>query len=236
MSTKKIAGIKHIFFDLDHTLWDFEKNSESVIESLLVTYDVERLYNITATDFIKKYKKINKKLWHLYSHKKITKEELRSTRFTKTLEKCGAKNKELGLLLEEAYIAKSPYQTRLLEGANEILDYLKPKYELHILSNGFKEVQHIKLHESGIKKHFNNIFISEEMGFQKPEKEIFDTARKIAKVDAENCIMIGDDFGNDVEGALNAGWKAVYYSLRKRRIKNPNLYQIKNLLALKDLL
>ena len=236
MSTKKIADIKHIFFDLDHTLWDFEKNSESVIESLLVTYDVERLYNIDAKDFIKKYKKINKKLWHLYSQKKITKEELRSTRFTKTLEKCGAKNIKLGLLLEKAYIAKSPYQTRLLEGTNEILDYLKPKYELHILSNGFKEVQHIKLHESGIKKHFNNIFISEEMGFQKPEKEIFDAARKIAKVDADECIMIGDDFGNDVEGALNAGWKAVYFSSRKRRIKNPNLFQIKNLLDLKDLL
>jgi len=236
MSAKKIAGIKDVFFDLDHTLWDFEKNSESVIESLLVTYDVERLYNITAEQFIKKYKKINKKLWHLYSHKKITKEELRNSRFTKTLEKLGAKNKELGLLLEKEYIAKSPYQTALLEGTNEILDYLKPKYRLHILTNGFKEVQHIKLHESGIKKHFNNIFISEEMGFQKPDKEIFEAARKTAKVDTDACIMIGDSFENDIAGALNAGWKAIYFSSRKKRMKNPNLFQIRNLLELKDLL
>jgi putative hydrolase of the HAD superfamily len=236
MSTKKIAGIKHIFFDLDHTLWDFEKNSETVIESMLVTYDVERLYNITSADFIKKYKKINKKLWHLYSHKKITKEELRSTRFTKTLDRLGAKNEELGLLLEKEYIAKSPYQTHLLEGANEILDYLQPKYELHVLTNGFKEVQHIKLHESGIKKHFNNIFISEEMGFQKPDKEIFDAAQKVAKVNAEECIMIGDSFENDIQGALKAGWKAVYLSSRKKRMKNENLFQINNLLELKELL
>jgi putative hydrolase of the HAD superfamily len=236
MSTKKIAGIKHIFFDLDHTLWDFEKNSESVIESLLVTYDVERQYNITSEAFIKKYKKINHKLWHLYSRKKITKDELRSTRFTKTLEILGAKNIELGLLLEKEYIARSPYQTALLEGANEILDYLKPKYELHILTNGFKEVQHIKLHESGIKKHFNNIFISEEMGFQKPDKEIFDAARNIANVNTNECIMIGDSFENDIQGALNAGWKAVYLSSRKKRLKNQSLHQINNLLELKELL
>ena len=204
MSTKKIAGIKHIFFDLDHTLWDFEKNSETVIEQLLVTYDVERQYNVTAETFIKKYKKINHRLWHLYSHKKITKEELRNARFAKTLERLGAKNKELGILLEKEYIAKSPYQTNLLEGTNEILEYLKPKYELHILSNGFKEVQRIKLHESGIKKYFTHIFISEEMGVQKPDREIFDIVRKRADVGADSCIMIGDNFTNDVEGALKA--------------------------------
>ncbi len=236
MSAKKIAGIKHIFFDLDHTLWDFEKNSETVIKQLLVTYDLERLYNLTADDFIKKYKKINHKLWHLYSHKKITKEELRNTRFSKTLKKFGAKNEELSLLLEKEYIARSPYQTHLLDGANEILDYLKPKYHLHILTNGFKEVQHIKLHESGIKKYFNNIFISEEIGFQKPDIEIFEAAQKKAIVKADECIMIGDNYPNDIEGALNAGWKAIYISNRKKRTKNENLFQINNLLELKELL
>jgi putative hydrolase of the HAD superfamily len=233
---KKIADIKHVFFDLDRTLWDFEKNSETVIEQLLRDYGIESTYQTTAADFIKKYRKINHKLWHLYSHKKITKDELRSTRFSKTLEKLGAKNQELGALLEKDYIAKSPYQTRLLEGANEILDYLKPKYKLHILSNGFKEVQHIKLHESGIKKHFNNIFISEEMGFQKPDKEIFYAAQTKVNVKPEHCIMIGDDFGNDIEGALNAGWKAIYLTSRKKRVKHKDMYQIKSLLELQELL
>lgn len=216
MGTKKIADIKHIFFDLDRTLWDFEKNSETVIKLMLAEHGIENTYSVTTSDFIKSYKKINHELWHLYSHKKISKEELRSTRFTKTLEKLGKKNEELGLLLEKEYIAKSPYQTVLLEGANEILDYLKPNYKLHILSNGFKEVQHIKLHESGIKKHFNTIFISEEMGFQKPDKEIFLAAQLKAEVDANNCIMIGDDFTNDIEGALNAGWKAIYLTALKK--------------------
>lgn len=225
-----------MFFDLDRTLWDFEKNSEAVIKVLLKDYDIENTYETNADDFIKKYRKINHKLWHLYSHKKITKEELRSTRFSKTLEKLGAKNEELGALLEMEYIAKSPYQTRLLEGANEILNYLKPKYKLHILSNGFKEVQHIKLHESGIKNHFNNIFISEEIGFQKPDREIFHAAQTKTGVRPEHCIMIGDDFGNDIEGSLNAGWKAVYLTSRKRRIKHTDMYQINGLLELKELL
>jgi putative hydrolase of the HAD superfamily len=233
---KKIADIEHVFFDLDRTLWDFEKNSETVIKELVVTYDIEMIYQTTADNFIKRYRKINHKLWHLYSHKKITKNELRSTRFSKTLEKLGAKNEELGALLEKEYIAQSPYQTKLLEGTNEILDYLKPKYKLHILSNGFKEVQHIKLHESGIKKHFNNIFISEEMGFHKPDKEIFYAAQTKAKVKPDHCIMIGDDFTNDIEGALNAGWKAVYLTARKKRIRHSNMYQINDLLELKSLL
>lgn len=236
MSLKKIAGIKHVFFDLDHTLWDFEKNSETVIAWLLETYEVEKSYHITTADFIKAYKKINHKLWHLYSLKKISKEELRNTRFTKTLKKFGIKNESLGLLLEEDYIATSPYQTNLLEGTNEILAYLKPTYTLHILTNGFKEVQHIKLHESGIKKHFNTIFISEEMGFQKPDKEIFMAAQQQAGISSNECIMIGDNFTNDIEGALNAGWKAVYLSPKKKRSKNNDLFQIKNLLELKELL
>ena len=233
---KKITGIEHIFFDLDRTLWDFEKNSENVIKSLLVTYDVERLYRINADEFIKKYKKINHKLWHLYSHKKISKEELRSTRFTKTLEKSGAKNEELGSLLEKEYIRQSPYQTKLLEGAIDLLDYLKPNYRLHILSNGFKEVQHIKLHESGIKKYFTHIFISEEIGFQKPDQEIFFAAQIKAQVQPHKCIMIGDDFTNDIEGALNAGWKAVYLTEIKKRIKHIGMYQVKSLAELKEML
>ena len=233
---KKIEGIRHVFFDLDRTLWDFEQNSETVIKELLTKYDIEKMYSVSADKFIKTYKKINHKLWQLYSKNKITKDELRTTRFSKTLEKLGAKNNELGTLLEQDYIAKSPYQTKLLEGANNILDYLKPTYKLHILSNGFKEVQHIKLHESGIKQHFNNIFISEEMGYQKPDKEIFLAAQNKAGTTASACMMIGDDFTNDIEGALNAGWKAVYLTRRKKRLTHKNMYQIHSLTELKDLL
>jgi putative hydrolase of the HAD superfamily len=233
---KKITGIKHIFFDLDRTLWDFEENSETVIKSLLETYDIEKLYNTHTNTFIKTYKKINHKLWHLYSQHKISKEELRSTRFTKTLEKLGAKNEELGALLEEEYIKQSPYQTKLLEGAMAILDYLKANYTLHIISNGFKEVQHIKLQSSGIKDYFTHIFISEEIGFQKPAKEIFHAAQAKTNVEAGACIMIGDDFTNDIEGALNAGWKAVYLTSIKKRIKHPGMYQVKSLAELKELL
>jgi putative hydrolase of the HAD superfamily len=92
------------------------------------------------------------------------------------------------------------------------------------------------LHESGIKKYFTHVFISEEMGVQKPDRAIFDIARKQADIDIGSCIMIGDNFVNDIEGALKADWKAVYYTPRKKRIKLDNLYQIKSLLELKELL
>ncbi|MBS1646152.1 MAG: YjjG family noncanonical pyrimidine nucleotidase [Bacteroidetes bacterium] len=234
MEDKKLTEIKHVFFDLDRTLWDFEKNSETVIKQLLVKYDIERQYNIRFESFLKKYKKVNQKLWHLYTHKKITKEELRSTRFVKTFRLFNIKEETLGLLFEEEYIKESPYQTNLLEGSEEILKYLKRNYTLHVLTNGFKEVQHIKLEKSGIKKYFSHVFISEEMEAQKPHKMIFDKARNAVHALEKECLMIGDDYTNDIQGALKAGWKAAHLSARKKRVKKPRFIQIKKLLELKD--
>ena len=198
MVPKKISGIKHIFFDLDRTLWDFEKNSEAVIRLLISNERLQEQFGIMPELFIKKYRKINHYLWHLYSQKKISKEELRNSRFTKTLEKLGLNNPELGWKMEQAYIAQSPYQTLLLDGTMEVLEYLSPRYTLHILSNGFKEVQHIKLRESGIQGHFQTVCISEEMGFQKPETQIFHLAQQKVHAEKSSCLMIGDEFTNDI--------------------------------------
>lgn len=233
---QKIAGIKHIFFDLDRTLWDFEFNSENVILEMFIAYRLEEKCHTSAAKFIEAYKHINKKLWHLYGVKKISKEELRKRRFTKTLAGFGVHDRGLGASLEYDYVSKSPYQTKLLEGAHEILDYLKPLYALHILTNGFKEAQHIKLKESGIRDHFNNIFISEEIGFQKPDMEIFHAVQSKAAAQPAECLMIGDDLAADIKGALKAGWKAVYFSKNKKNIRTPGYLHINKLEELKDLL
>ncbi|MGZ4103599.1 MAG: HAD hydrolase-like protein, partial [Bacteroidia bacterium] len=165
----KIAGIKHIFFDLDRTLWDFEKNSENILHQLIQTYGLTAKCGVDAPVIIDTYKKINKELWEQYGNNQITKEQLRSSRFTKTLATFDYHFLGFGLELEKEYIERSPYQTHLIEGTLEVLEYLKKKYDLHILTNGFKEIQHIKLKQSNLKPFFAHVVISEETGYQKPD-------------------------------------------------------------------
>lgn len=208
----KIAGIKHIFFDLDRTLWDFEKNSETVLAQLINIYGLESKCNVPASVIIDKYREVNRELWKQYSRKEIDKEQLRSSRFTKTLAHFNYHFLGFGLQIEKEYIERSPYQTHVIEGAHEILEYLRPTYNLHILTNGFAEVQHIKLKQSNLNKYFQHIFISEEIGHQKPDPKIFAAALKKTNASPGECLMIGDDHYGDVQGALDAGWHAVHFS------------------------
>ena len=208
----KIAGIKHIFFDLDRTLWDFEKNSETVLFQLIHTYGLERKCNVTAEAIVDKYREVNKELWRQYNRKEITKEQLRSSRFTKTLAHFNYHFLGFGLQLEKDYMERTPYQTHVIEGAHEILEYLQPGYKLHILTNGFAEVQHIKLKQSDLGKYFQHIFISEELGHHKPDHQVFTAATSRVKANPDECLMIGDDHYGDVQGALSAGWHAVHFS------------------------
>jgi len=209
---EKIAGIKHIFFDLDRTLWDFEKNSETVLAQLVDIYGLESKCGVTKTEIIDKYREVNRELWQQYGRKEIDKEQLRSSRFTKTLAHFDNHFLGCGLQLEKDYIERSPYQTHVIEGAHEILEYLRPTYNLHILTNGFSEVQQIKLKQSNLRKYFNHIFISEELGHQKPDQKIFESVLQKINAAPDECIMIGDDHNIDVQGAMDAGWQAVHFS------------------------
>ncbi len=225
--------IKHIFFDLDRTLWDFEKNSEETLQELFVEFELNN--HIESFDaFYKKYIDINKNLWKLYRKNKITKEELRHKRFDETLKKLKVIKSNLGKDFGEEYIKRSPQKTNLIEGTKEVLEHLKEKYSLHIITNGFKEVQYIKLNNSGISTYFQNIIISEEVGYNKPHIKIFRHAESLTKTSSVECLMIGDDYEPDVKGALNAGWKAIFFSNRK--INNPLSTQISQLKEIKKLL
>jgi putative hydrolase of the HAD superfamily len=229
----KIAGIKHIFFDLDRTLWDFEKNSENILLQLIETYGLAAKCGVEAPAIISTYKKINQELWHQYSLNQITKEQLRSSRFTKTLATFNYHFLGFGLELEKEYIERSPYQTHLIEGTLDILEYLNQKYELHILTNGFKEIQHIKLKQSNLRKFFAHVIISEEAGFQKPDKKIFEHAQEKANAKASECLMIGDDHNGDVQGAIDAGWHAIHFNPHGEPVGNHP--QIKSLNELRDI-
>ncbi len=230
----KIVGVKHIFFDLDRTLWDFEKNSENILLQLIETYGLETKCGVGASTIIDTYKKVNSDLWKQYSDNQITKKQLRSSRFTKTLASFDYHFLGFGMQLEREYIERSPYQTHVIPGSHEILEYLSGKYALHIMTNGFKEIQHIKLKQSKLDKYFDEVIISEEVGHQKPNEKIFLHAQEKVKSTSAECLMIGDDHYVDVQGALDAGWQAVHFNPTETHVGNH--LQIRTLSELKDLI
>ena len=218
--------IKHIFFDLDRTLWDFEKNSHTTLLQLISHFNLIEKGIDTPESFIKKYKIHNAKLWDLYREDKINKEELRSKRFLMTLAECGIDDKTLAEQFGLAYIKQSPLQTNLFSFSHEVLFYLKNKYTLHIITNGFEEVQHIKLAAADLKQYFDVVVTSEKAGVKKPNAKIFEFALEQVNAKAEESIMIGDDLAVDVLGAEKVGMQGIYFNPNKERQKKEVVHEI----------
>ncbi len=208
--------IKHIFFDLDDTLWDFEKNSGQVLEQLFAEFDLTGKLNTDFQTFHTTYKKTNLNLWLQYAKKEIDKQYLRNHRFNLVFNQFNYDNYAENLIITDHYLNRAPKGNHLKEGCIETLDYLKQNYQLHIITNGFKEVQHIKIDGCGLRNYFSNIIISEEHDLTKPDEKIFRLAEKFAGAKKEECVMIGDNFESDVEGAINAGWEAIYFPKEDR--------------------
>lgn len=204
--------IKHIFFDLDATLWDFEKNSQEALHEMFHQDDMNIKCGVDFETFHFEYKKINAELWRLYGLHEVTKEELRYQRFHQTFKHFKLNQLDLAMQWADNYVFISPRKTNLIHGAIDILDYLKPNYDLHIITNGFKEAQEIKFECCNLKPYFFEILISEELGVHKPNKRIFEMAQNRVNASHEECVMIGDSFESDVEGALNANWQAIYFN------------------------
>ncbi|MFM1745264.1 MAG: hypothetical protein RLZZ630_1201 [Bacteroidota bacterium] len=203
----------HLFFDLDHTLWDTDRNAE---ESLLELFEELNLRKMGVPDFDsfhETYRNHNEKLWGLYAENKVGKEVVRTHRFRQTLFDFGIDNPEMTELLSREFIVRTPRKPHLIEGATELLDRLHGNYILAIITNGFPEAQHIKMKHSGLDKYFRQVIVSEEVGVHKPDLQIFRHAMTLTGATlAENCMMIGDTFQTDVLGALNAGLTAVHFA------------------------
>ena len=228
--------IKHLFFDLDRTLWDFDSNSH---EELLQLYKHHQLHQkgiSLAEEFIKVYKRINHDCWEKYRKNILSKERLRTERFQLTLEYFGITNPDLANKIGTDYVNNSPYRTKLIPHSIELLNELKDRYQLHIITNGFEEVQHVKVKQSGLSKYFKNIITSEAAGVKKPDPKIFQFAFKNTGALAKNSIMIGDDINTDIKGAFTVNMKAIF--LNTYNIKHQlkiwkevqNLNQIKKIL------
>ena len=226
-------NIKHIFFDLDHTLWDFEKNSSLTFKFLLNKYNID----IDLKDFLKIYMPINFSLWNLYRDDKITKEYLRHNRLKSAFEKLNINIKSSVIDdISDDYVKHLPDNNFLLQDAIEVLDYLFQKYTLHIITNGFTEVQNTKIINSNLKKYFTCIIDSETVGVKKPHSKIFQYAYDISKATNKNqCLMIGDNYEADVMGAIKNGFKAIHLNSNNETL-HENSIIINDLISLKAIL
>ena len=221
--------ISDIFFDLDHTLWDFEKNSNLTFIKIFKINDLE----INIDVFLEAYNPINTNYWNLYRENKISKEKLRFFRLSDTFDKLEIDiDDSLIKKLSIDYIDHLSDNNNLIPGSIEVLDYLDNKYDMHIITNGFKEVQKKKIEKSNIIKYFKTITISEEVGYKKPNPIIFDYALKKANAKSSSSLMIGDSYKADVLGAIGFGMSAILFNFHKINAES-KIISIDNLLDLK---
>ncbi|WP_107038892.1 YjjG family noncanonical pyrimidine nucleotidase [Brumimicrobium mesophilum] len=221
--------IKDVFFDLDRTLWDFDRNSES---ALRIIYEELKLSDHSSSfdSFLDIYRDINAKYLGNYAEGKIDKIQLRNGRFTDTLKEFKIDNVRMGEDMSSRYLEISPFQTHLFPSTKEVLADLKNNnFKLHIITNGFKEVQFTKLKNSGIIEYFDDILCSEEIGKAKPHPLVFEGALKRTKAKAENSIMIGDDYNADVIGAENAGIRGVLFDPHRTHTNKIGIDRVEHL-------
>lgn len=211
-----IEGIKTVFVDLDDTIWWFSQNSLVSLRHVYDEYGLARFADYETFDGI--YHEINSRLWDLYHYGKIEKSYLVNERFRYTLEKIGyipeTEMETMSDVVNREYLRFLSFQPLLVPGAAEMLAYLSGRYDVNVLSNGFKGVQQQKLKSGGVDGYIRRVVLSDDCGVTKPLRGIFDYALDVCGADAASTVMIGDNYDTDVCGAKNAGWYAVLFNLR----------------------
>lgn len=224
--------IKHIFFDLDHTLWDFETNSSKTFSHILKKNELDINFN----DFIEVYKPINHKYWKLFREDKVSKKDLRYFRLKEAFDAINYKaSDDIIHILSEEYITFLSQHNALFNNAIEVLEYLKKKYVMHIITNGFEEVQFRKLKNSNLLPFFDKIITSEKVGVKKPNPKIFQYAMDISGASSHESIMIGDNFEADILGAINVGMQAIFCEFNGE-VATQEVPTVYNLMELKKFL
>ncbi len=226
---------KHLFFDLDRTLWDFDRNSRDALADILQHYGLLD-HSLDAGSFYDTYNRINDRFWSQYRAGQIGKEFMRKERFVLALAAYGIHNEELAAKIGEDYIRLSPYKTSLIPHTVETLEYLHARYALYIITNGFDDVQFIKLNNSGLNGYFRKVFTSEQAQSNKPAREIFHLALSAVNARKEESLMIGDDMEVDILGASAFGMDQVYFNPDGRPHNEKPTFEIRNLRELQDIL
>ena len=227
---------RNLFIDLDDTVYDFSAASR---ESFLETYEqlhYERYFD-SFEHYMSLYEPYNLELWRIYGEGKITKDELNRRRYSHPLEAVGVNDPQLATTFCSKALGLIPTKGHLVPGAVELLEHLRPKYNLYILSNGFKELQSRKMQTAGIDKYFDALILSEDIGVNKPDCRLYEYAMRKTASAPQESLMIGDMFDTDIVGAANFGIDSLYYN-PKGKSGHPfaPTYEVKHLLEIKEIL
>lgn len=227
---------KHIFIDLDRTLWDFERSAQQTFEEIYRKHNLKERGIPSLEEFDKFYTQHNNRLWSYYRKGQIKKEVLSVQRFELTLKDFSIRDTELSKQVASDYVNLSPTMVNLFPYTHEILTYLKSKYTLHIITNGFEEVQQKKLDSADLRKYFTKIITSEMAGYKKPEAEIFNYAFKVSGAKATESLMVGDDLKVDILGAKAIGMDQIYVNYHKARHQEKPNFEVSSLIEIEKIL
>lgn len=226
----------HLFFDLDHTLWDYDSNVRDSLSELFAQYDLGALGNPDFEPFFEAFQATNHELWEEFNKGLVDREILRATRFKRVFRRAKLEVAMIPASLEEEFITRTSAKPKVMDHALETLDYLKQDYQLHIITNGFNQSQYAKLKSSKLEEYFDLIVTSENSGYRKPDKRIFDHALSHLKTAANHCLMIGDNPLSDILGAQNAKMDQVFYNPLKTASELLPTYTIHHLSELRNIL
>jgi len=227
---------KTIFFDLDHTLWDYDTNSKETLSELYDHYNLHAKGVTSLEAFNAKFNEVNEGLWSLYDRGLIGSEVIREQRFKKILEPFQIQDETLIEQLSHDYLYACPRKGAMIPGAVDILEYLNDKYALTLITNGFEEIQGMKLKSGNITHYFDHIVTSQKAGHKKPAREIFDYALGLHNQEAHEAIMIGDNLMTDIAGARNATVDSVFFNPGKKEHQEAVTHEISSLHELASIL
>ena len=227
---------KHILFDLDHTLWDFEKNSRETLIELFGQFSLGELGNFTCNQFCDTFTLVNHRLWDLYNRGEYDQQKLRSERFRLILTELGVAETKVPADIAEEYLRICPTKPHIFPYTTEVLTYLQERYILHILTNGFADVQAVKMKSAALTDFFVEVITSDATGYKKPSREIFDYLLQKIGAAPEECIMIGDNLETDIKGAQNAGIDCIFFNPLGLKHQANTTYEITCLRDLEQIL
>lgn len=227
--------MRHIFFDLDNTLWDHRKNALLTLTELFERKQISEIYQLSFQDFHTQYDKVNERLWEMIRDGEIDKDYLRKHRFYDTFLHFGIDDFQLAQYFEYRFLDEIIAHNELVEGSIEILNYLKNKgYTLHIISNGFGEVTHRKIEDSGLSSYFNTITSADDVGVRKPNPKIYDHALGLANAHKSESMLIGDDWIADALGSYQYGMKSIFFNVLNQDYHHQDIVKIDHLREIKN--
>lgn len=228
--------IKHIFFDLDNTLWDHDGNSEVVLSKMFSELEIHSKHKLSFEQWHPVFLEINERLWGDLRDGKISKQELRETRFVEPFVHLGVKDKQLGGIFDKQYLDRMKKMTGLVTGAVSLLSYLQSKYSIHVITNGFSEVSGSKVANSALRQFIETLTCADEVKVRKPHPKIFAHALQQAQARPEESVLVGDDWVADVVGATQNGMQAIFFNPHQKKHSMQGVPNVAQLLDIKELL